>query len=754
MAASGSKEDFLSRARSLLASINSRKLKGNIFQNTEQAAETLCCAIHLLQNLQRCLVRETFPLDPSSSEWKTLKALLELLIRLGISPHLSPGVGILRDKHQDDCSNISFHLSGLSISTAWLQSSSAAPLSGMPLLFLCAEVLASFFWMSSTCATLIYTTHRKSAETLIRESDTFGSPIEQRLDGTKTSPLDITCPPMAGNLQDEIQFLQIPSTRQLAMKFFLWDLMSAYLQLGFGSCETDEDISHQARVRLKYMVEHAPVEQMVVASFVLLNRDSPTPPPWIRAELGKQLSNLVMRKEGLVTILQELVGRVPKGSVESYDKVAGHLAKVPKSVTTTDEYLKALCPQLLPLLLLRHKPRDSVLGEISLATLNNIFHTSVSLTCKIFALEPKLAAKYLIQSMMRPLLALNSLQKIMDMAGNLEPANGEHTDLLVSENEVVDSLVQLSVLLTAGSRQGSLAAREAILLEAKVFAPLLLKLHFQLASSSPIISPGSTKHASALEGKGVRKGFLNNGLGFSGPSEQAYEDQSNLSELISCLADVVMAEVHQPLESALPCVLPFLLDHTLDVVRWSQEWGEVWEVLQLKNFQSRSHVMYLSRLLIMAENWKLVVALMGKLLHMILNAPWSLLKSGCAEFPEGSKLLRYMQDFEELNSEAGIKALEHDIHGAACLVEALLEDELVLRNKDIMELVLHMVYSVLKGIRASRGNESLTSNVHGSVLIDLLSSLQRVYVNASVSEELRQMSFTLAEEVSALHRGS
>ncbi|MCO5581221.1 hypothetical protein L7F22_035099 [Adiantum nelumboides] len=445
-----------------------------------------------------------------------------------------------------------------------------------------------------------------------------------------------------------------------------------------------------------------------------------------------------------------------QGSIESYNKVAGHLAKVPKSVASTDEYLKAISPQVLPLLGLKHKPKDLMLEKISFAALNNVFHTSLSLTCKLFVIEPKLATKYLVQPMMKPLLALSLIQKSTDTVENLSPrpAGADHSEWL-TEDEVVDSSVQLGVLLTAGC-QGSLEAREAILCEARGVAPLFLKLHFQLASreySSPI---GNTKNASsvqknwALEGKDVRKGFLNKGLGSNGPDEQAYEDESNLSKLKSSLADVVMAVVNQPVESALPCVLPFLLERTMDMVRWPQEEGEIWDTLQSKGFQSKSKVMYLSRLLLMVENWPLVVALLGKLLHKILSVPWSWLKGGGTEFPEAAELLRHMQDFEELNTEVGMKALEHDTCGAASLVKTVLEDELVLHDEDILELVLHMVYSVLKGIRTTGGDDSQTSSAHGTILNDLQSSLRKVYGNAHVGEKLRQMSFTLAKEVSAL----
>lgn len=778
--AASSKEDCLHRARSLLVNINGRKLKGNTLQGSEQAAETLGCTIDLLQNLQSLLVTETIPLDPASSDWKVLKALLELLVRLGISPHLNPGVGILRDKLQDDCSNISIQLSGLSVSNSLSQSTALARLAGMPLLFLCAEALNSFIWTRSsphvTPSPSIATsqsektgeadtktrdtTRLKLEDTFLGDFGTYGSPIGNNpvVQMTASSPVRATWSLIGTNLHDGTQLLPIPSTSHLVMKCFLWDLMAAYLQLGFGPCETNEDTRHQARARLKLMVEQFPAEQMVVASFVLLNLGSPTPPPWIKAELGKQLSKLVMRGEGLVTVLKELVGQVTKGNVESYEKVAGHLAKVPKSVATADEYLKALCPQLLPLLLLKHKPKDSVVGEISLAASNNVFHTSVSLACKIFSMEPTLASNHMVRPIMRPLLALKSMQKSMDMVGSVSSkvAKGDqHKQVTVMENEVVDSLVQISVLLTAGSS----AARELILLEARVVVPLLLRLHCNLAAiNHPNPTINTKKFASpdqrsrAFEGRGgVVKAFLPKGLSLSASSEQAYEEDSNLSKLKSSLADVVMAGIDQPVEHALHCIWLFMLEQTMNVLRWPQEEGEVWEALQSEGSQSRSKTTYLSQLLLMVENWPLVLALMEKLLHKILNLRRSLLKG------EGGfgavELLGYMQDFEELNNDTGAKALEYDTCGAASLVKALLEDELVVHDEDILELVLHMVFSVMKGIKAAAAADgSQKSHVHGLVLNDLLLALQRIYANSSVGNKLRQMAFTLAEEVSPFRK--
>eukprot|EP00250_Pteridium_aquilinum_P021998 c25278_g1_i3 orf=956-1600(-) len=180
----------------------------------------------------------------------------------------------------------------------------------MLILAVCAETLASFIWKSS-----------KPNETPVcsrpfeQSSDVFG-PAGNTL--SPAMPSNKTSAP--SHSHNETYVPPFPPITQLVMKFFMWDLMAAYLQLGFGPQERDENVTsctHDAKAQLQRMVQQLPVEQMVMASFVLLNRVSPPPPPWITAELGKQLSKLVMRTRGLVTILEELVGRVTKVFVKT-----------------------------------------------------------------------------------------------------------------------------------------------------------------------------------------------------------------------------------------------------------------------------------------------------------------------------------------------------------------------------------------------------------------------------------------------------
>ena len=73
----------------------------------------------------------------------------------------------------------------------------------------------------------------------------------------------------------------------------------------------------------------------------------------------------------------------------------------------------------------------------------------------------------------------------------------------------------------------------------------------------------------------------------------------------------------------------------------------------------------MSRLLCAVENWPLLIAVMRKLLHKILDLRRLLVD----DLHAGEEMLRYMQDFEVLSSEGGSEALEHDFCGAASLVK-------------------------------------------------------------------------------------
>ncbi|KAH7443666.1 hypothetical protein KP509_02G045000 [Ceratopteris richardii] len=610
-----SRGEIFSKGKLLLASFGGSKEKGNVFKESSRAAETLCSLINLLQTLQNSLSSETVPLEPSSPDWKILKALLELLVRIGISPHLSPGVGIRRGEQEKSFQSISVQLSGLFISNPLLQSYRAASVTDTTLLFICAETLSSFLWKASGHFPIPSSLPTAPASFHVEESsrtDTdvgnermndIGSPASSRghSPDEKTPVIAMSRSiVMDKYIPDIKEFQLLQSTALIVLNYFLWDLIAAYSELSFGPRKTDEEIRQHGKLRIMHMIDYLPVDQVIEASFVLLNRHEPNPPPWMKAELGKQLSMLVTRSDGLVSILKELIGRVVKGNVESYEKVAAHLAKVPKSIATPEEYLKALCPQVLPLLL-KHKPRELVMGEISSAASNNVFHTAVSLACRLLLAEPRLGINYLVQPIMRPLLVLNSVQANLHLHQTpTKRVESEHVLGPVTENEVVDSLVQLGVLLTAGC-QGSSTVRELILHEARIITSLLLELHFQLVSSNSFSRKGSPDNVNiqvcnekvyGFKGKGIKKGFLHKGLSSSSSEDEIYKDESNLSKLQSSLADIVMAIVSQSIESALPCIVPFMLDHKVDVVRWPQDEGEVWEALQLKGFQTRSRVMY------------------------------------------------------------------------------------------------------------------------------------------------------------------
>ena len=275
-----------------------------------------------------------------------------------------------------------------------------------------------------------------------------------------------------------------------------------------------------------------------------------------------------------------------QGNVELYDKVSTHLAKVPKSVAMADEYFKAISIQLPPLLLC--KSTNLGIGETSVTVLTNIYHTAVSLACKLFTTDTVLAKQYILHPIMEPLITWCSSQNMPEMEM-----------MKVMENELVNSLVQLQVLLTAGCR-GSLLMRKTILIETKTIAPLLLKLHFQLEdndSNSILASPNrksntiSAKNAKKSTRQGIAKGFLEKGLDNCGVIDESFKDQSAFSKLKFSLADVVMAQVNQDVDMALPYISSLLSEASSLIVKWPNKDGEIWAALHLTT-HLRSPAMY------------------------------------------------------------------------------------------------------------------------------------------------------------------
>lgn len=734
------RNETLKEACSLLSTIQ-KQGQDAILQDSRQVAEALSCCISLMQSFHRSIQAGEGP-DPASPDWKVVKGILELLVRLGICPYLSPGVGITRGKQSRNSGVLSAASAILQHLSSFAASNSLPPLqedkdfaAENGILLMSVEILASLLWD--------------------RPANIIGS--------------------------NETEETSMSSLGQLVVNFFLWDMMAAYLQLAFSPLPADlEGDAHSKQVasqRLKEIVERFPVGQMVEASFVMLHQSSPAPPEWLKTELGKQLSKLIMRRGGVAAVLEALVGRATKGNVEAYDKVAAHLAKIPKSITTANEYFNAICPQLLPLLLYSQY-KDPEESEISHTALCNMHFTAVSLACKLFSVEPRLAEHYLLEPLLGPLLTWSSCERAAKVTDQKLPAvvgeqevdsiQFEGEVLKVSESHLVDSLVQLSVLLTASHKDSTLV-RQAIIWKTKGIVPTLFKLHAQLRAADTTSSSlaaescqlkgektsqqfkeairkdeGKLVPGQNIGGNGIVKGsFEKEGVG------KTSEHQSALSRLRNALADIVMSHLNQPVQLALPSALSLLLQHDLSIIRWPQQPGEIWDSLSSNTARSCSSSMYLSRLLLTTENWSLAVALMGELLQRVLDLRQCIIKSISLQIPSAAEFSKYMEDFEILNNEVGLKALEQDAWGAASLVKDLLGNNNVVNDEDILELVLHMVNSVVKGLHASKEADGCNQKDE-SALPDIAASLNRIYHDTCLCERLRNMAFTLAEESSCV----
>jgi hypothetical protein len=269
-----------------------------IFQDSTTLAEALNTTVALLRDMELSLPQGTPAIDPSSSsDWKVIKALLELLTRLGILPFLSPGVGIKRSNSSSllaAASAISCHLQELSKEKSVLQiyeeghDGIGHVNSGEAILSASVEAMASFMWKRSISGAVV----------VGEDVDSLGMLADAR--------------------ESEIQLELVSSPiSEMIVNHFLPDTMAGLLQLGYEphprSEEKKQDRCHFVAIsQLEQMVKDVDVGKMIEASFALLNQSSPSPPAWLKGEVGKLLSKLIMRNGGLVAILQQLVGQVSK----------------------------------------------------------------------------------------------------------------------------------------------------------------------------------------------------------------------------------------------------------------------------------------------------------------------------------------------------------------------------------------------------------------------------------------------------------
>jgi len=724
-------KDALEQARSLLSKLSSsgqtdvaRDLGlsytlASVFHANSSAMEAL--------NLRDCAV---------------VRAIVELIVRWGISPYLSPGVGIPRQKkkEEEEEAEAGAISQGLSVPNPMLppQSSSEG------ILLTSCSLLSSFA--------------------------------------------------MDMDMEKEKGFCVASVVRN----YYLVDIIAGFLQVAYGpsleagaECEAEAVVLEKRRRKIAVgKLEQAMgifvVGDMVEALLTLLGQKkeegpfSSPPPPWLNLEAGKLLSRLVMTDGGVPAVMQRLLGGGVKGDVQVYDNVAAHLAKVPKYVATAEEYYQAVCPQLLPFLPYQNfgkaQPGD---GETAQQIFRNIHHTSLLLAGTMIVREPELSETYLLKPILVPLIRWSKSQSQSSGSENLGN-KGKGQEL--TENLIVGNLMRVHALLTAGHR-GTNKVRNLVLEKTRPVIPILMMLHY-LLETSPMSKPfwakvmpakiglgpdkvkqsekkGYNKNEEMAKGKveqknaneksdkstGLTKGFLQQSV-----SEKTDEDEdlSALGRLKAAVTDLMIAHISELPEDLSCLMLGFLSDLDTRKFMWPSTQGEIWNTLKPSSPRSHTPAEYLSRLLLTCGSWSLVVRLMGDILRNLFNLHQSLninampplYEEKRGEISSLDNVLQAVQSFEILNEVVGSKALEHDLSAASTLIQDLLNEPSLLNDEDMVELVLHMVHNVLNGFSAKFSEEG--SDKQGKeVLISISASLERICSSNSLPEKVKRMSSTL-----------
>lgn len=718
-------KDALKQARSLLSRLSSSG-------QTDVARDlglsyTLASAFHANSSAMEAL---------NLRDWAVVRAIVELIVRWGISPYLSPGVGLPRQKKEEEEAGVISP--GLSVSN-------------------------------------LIPPPQSSSEGILLTSCNLLFSFAMDMDMEKEKGFCVAL---------------------VVRNYYLVDIIAGLLQVAYGPsleagavCEA-EAVALEKRRRniaagkLEQAMGIFVVGDMVEVLLTLLGQKecpSPSsPPPWLNLEAGKLLSRLVMTDGGVPAVIQRLVGGGVKGDIQVYDNVAAHLAKVPKYVATAEEYYRAVCPQLLPFLPYQNfgkgQPGD---GETAQQILRNIHHTSLLLAGTMIVREPELSETYLLKPILVPLIRWSKSQSQSLGSENLG-SEGEGKEL--TENLIVGNLMRVHALLTAGHR-GTNKVRNLVLEKTRPVVPVLMMLHY-LLETSPMSKPfwakampakigldpdkvkqakkkGYDKNEEMTKGKaepkttneksdkrtGLRKGFLHQ---YVSENTDEDEDLSAVGRLKAAVLDLMIAHISELPEDLSCLMLSFLSDLETRKFMWPSTEGEFWNALKPSSPRLHTPAEYLSRLLLTCESWSLVVRLMGDILRKLFNLHQSLninrmhplYEEKLGEISSLDNALQFMQSFEILNEVVGSKALEHDLSAASTLIQDLLNEPTLLNDEDMVELMLHMVHNVLNGFSAKFSEEGPDEQGR-EVLISISASLERICSSKSLPEKVKRMSSTL-----------
>ncbi|BBN05307.1 hypothetical protein MPTK1_3g12030 [Marchantia polymorpha subsp. ruderalis] len=737
----------------------------------------LHCA-ELVREFHRLLVTGT---NFEFKEWTVVKAVTELVVRWGIYPYLSPGVGIPLQKRFGN------------------KAASAAANAVSDYVRASQPVDASFEGQlageNSNAHPLIFSADLLSFIVLEK---IFIVPSDSSLKGNAGTGGDESnvCKTVAGTDEDEEKYegKYTPAVdsspgalRQLILTHHLIDILAALLQIAHDEHLGPKSWKEEAVERIKAILDRLPVDYVVEALFGLLGQNSSaTPPPWLKPEVGKLLSQVVMRTGGLSTVMERLVGGAESGSVQVYDRVAAHLAKVPRHVSTADAYYKAVCTELRMLLFL---PDISYIDKNTTKAHKNMHHTSVALACILAHQEPFLTEKYLLGPVVEPLLGWSELEsrtQSIVVEGERKVERGGSSSR--AEHDVLDGLHVLKLLLTAGHDKSSRLRQQLVKLTLPL-VPKLILLKYLIwpsygkhverkfkARNSVVAHSKTTRAAENMETfppkrdqkAGQRKdfqvGFLN-GIRLYDLEDDEERTEGTVGHLMGCISDIVDCHLSQAAVHVVPIVFTFLFDLRTTSISWPASEGEIAGALEAGKRQVDSSAIFFSKLLLAGEYWELTVSLLVDLLRRALSLRKAARIRSTASSPDQSMepnvdaeaVLRIVQTLEVLYVEVGIEAVERDATGALPLLKILLDDEELLNDREMLELVLQLVHSAFSQLHQDHKRVEDDANVpvpKSAEQVGLLKSigisLQKITVSSKVSKESQDFAASLRSAL-ALH---
>lgn len=179
-----------------------------------------------------------------------------------------------------------------------------------------------------------------------------------------------------------------------------------------------------------------------------------------------------------------------QGNVKAYEHIATHLAKIPKYITTTQNYYAAICPQLPPLFLTPLPGQQHGLkpGTSAARLVTNMHHTAIILACKLASRNITLCGEYLLTPLLlRPLLRLGMQTRDETMLPEEEDDSMEQGYGEKSDSAIVDAVLGMHVFFTAG-HDGADCVREFLVPRIAPVSAVLLALQKLLDGTRSVSS--------------------------------------------------------------------------------------------------------------------------------------------------------------------------------------------------------------------------------------------------------------------------